>query len=400
MQVARIASVAELAKLEPVWSELAGDGPFLRWEWLEPWWRHYVVRRADTRGDCELLTLVVRDQADKVLGIAPWFLTSSATQGRVLRFLGSGEVCSDYLTVLCRPEHEAAVADALAEWLTDRGAGGMAWDALLLDGVRADDIVIARLASELHRRGCGWQQRPGLNCWRLQLPETWAAYEALLSKSHRKQVRRLLKRAAVGGRAQVRRVQHVDELPRAAAILERLHQRRQQAKGELGCFSSESFKAFHRESMLRLLGSGRLWLQWLELDGRPVAVDYAIAAGDTVYCYQGGLDPDAIDEEPGRLCSLALMQRALEEGYRAVDFLRGDEPYKAHFRAQPIACTEHRLVANHAAARWRHRVWQAGQELRQWVKRARPTRGESPAAAPPLAPPIAVDVPVSLTTHA
>lgn len=395
MHVTRVASVAELAKFESQWNALAGAAPFLRWEWLEPWWRHYGVRRASARGDCELATLVVQDDAGEVVGIAPWYLSNSPSQRRVLQFLGSGEVCSDYQSVLCHPGSEAAVAVALADWMTGAEGTGVAWDALLLSGVAADDAVIGQLTAELARRGCLAEQRPGLNCWRLPLPATWAEYEAQLSKSHRKQIRRLLKRWADGQRVRVHRVEHVDELPRATAILQHLHQRRQQAKGEAGCFSSPDFTAFHRDAMLRLLRTRELWLQWLELDGRPVAVDYAIATGGVVYCYQGGLDPDAIDEEPGRLGVLALLQRAMEEGFQAVDFLRGDEPYKAHFRAQPVACVEHRVVANRTSARLRHRVWQAGQGLKAWVKAVKPN-GEK--RCPPA--PIVVPLPSSDTlTH-
>ncbi len=388
MHVTRLASVAELSPLATVWNQLAQDAPFLRWEWLEPWWRHYGVRRAEAKGDCELATLLVQDDAGRTLGIAPWCLTSTATQGRVLQFLGSGEVCSDYQTLLCQPGSEAPVAAALADWLAGPAGANLAWDTLLLSGVAADDVAIQTLVAEMARRGCTAQQRPGLNCWRLPLPATWAEYEAQLSKSHRKQVRRLLKRWSDGQRVRVHRVEHVDELPRATAILQHLHQRRQQAKGEAGCFSSPEFTAFHREAMLKLLRSGKLWLQWLELDGKPVAVDYAIACGGVLYCYQGGLDPDAIDEEPGRLCTLALMQRALEEGCQAVDFLRGDEPYKAHFRAQPVACLEHRVVANRTAARIRHRVWQAGQGLKAWVKSVKPAADRCPTPAPVVATPL------------
>ena len=79
------------------------------------------------------------------IGFAPWYLQHSASQGRVVRFLGSGEVCSDYLAILCRPEDEDRVAAALAEWLI-RAQGGAAsrsptgdtsdcWDLLELLGV-------------------------------------------------------------------------------------------------------------------------------------------------------------------------------------------------------------------------------------------------------------------------
>src|SRR5207244_453594 len=79
----------------------------------------------------------------------------------------------------------------------------------------------------------------------------------------------------------------------------------------------------------------RLRLHWLELDGRPVAAEYHIAGEDIVYAYQSGIEPEVLHEEPGHLAAIATLQLAIAQGYRAFDFLRGDEPYKAHWRAQP-----------------------------------------------------------------
>src|SRR2546425_1230502 len=68
-------------------------------------------------------------------------LERSRAAGFVLRFLGSGEACSDYLSLLCPSGHELEVATALADWL-DRAARKPAlacdrWDLLEMTGVDA-----------------------------------------------------------------------------------------------------------------------------------------------------------------------------------------------------------------------------------------------------------------------
>jgi CelD/BcsL family acetyltransferase involved in cellulose biosynthesis len=116
------------------------------------------------------------------------------------------------------------------------------------------------------------------------------------------------------------------------------------------------------------LASGNLRLVWLEVDGRPVAVEYQVLGDRSVYAYQSGIDPDALDHEPGRLITMATLKMAIAEGRRAFDFLRGDELYKAHWRATPRATQDIRLIPDARAARLRHQVWLAGSSLKDWLR--------------------------------
>ena len=120
--------------------------------------------------------------------------------------------------------------------------------------------------------------------------------------------------------------------------------------------------------MPELLRNGQLRLHWLELDGVPVAAEYHLAGGGVVYAYQAGVNPDALAHSPGRLGHMITIRRAIEQGYRAFDFLRGDEPYKAHWRARPQRGLELRVVPGRVAARLRYGIWLTGTHLKQWVK--------------------------------
>jgi CelD/BcsL family acetyltransferase involved in cellulose biosynthesis len=260
----------------------------------------------------------------------------------------------------------------LADWLCDAANDRHnRWDSLQLDGIDSQDAVVERLAEALRARGCLVHRRDGPNCWRLALPQTWAAYEASLSKSHRKQVRKLLDRTIDSGRAILHTVTHASQLEQGRQILIDLHQRRRQALGEPGCFSSPAFAAFHEEAQQRLLACGSLRLHWLELDGRLAAAEYQLCSGGVIYGYQAGMAPELLEEQPGRLAVIATMRRGVEQGCTAFDFLRGDEPYKAHFRAQPRPLVEYRIAPPRAAARLRHRAWSVGMNVKEWVRSAR-----------------------------
>ena len=51
-----------------------------------------------------------------------------------------------------------------------------------------------------------------------------------------------------------------------------------------------------------------------------------------------------------------------------MDFLRGDEPYKAHWRAKPQPSTDIRIVADRSAARLRHRAWLASLHAKSMLR--------------------------------
>ena len=262
----------------------------------------------------------------------PLVLGSVQCRRALLRWLGSGEVCSEYVSILCQPGCEEQVVEALAPRLSESiAAGASAWDLLELESVEVEDHVVAGLVRRLAGHGHVVHQRPGPTCLRVPLADTWEAYLATLSKGHRKQVHRVERGLLDTGRAVLHTVARPEELPAAIERLIDLHQRRRRRLGQPGCFASARFAAFHREVMPALLEDGCLELHWLQLDGRAVAAEYHLAGGGLVYAYQAGVEPDALDAEPGRLVMLMALRRAIGRGYRAMDFLRGDEPYKAAF---------------------------------------------------------------------
>jgi CelD/BcsL family acetyltransferase involved in cellulose biosynthesis len=387
MQVVRFSTLDPLAPLAAEWDRLARGVPFRGWAWSANWWRRYAGGPNGRQGTNGLFLLAVFDEEGHLAGIAPWYVEHSAAQGRVLRFLGSGEVASDYLSLPCRPEYEERVSGNLADWLVGEHWSQIGrlsvpdsdrWDLLELTGVDAGDSAVARLAAAMEARGNPVHRRPGARCWRIELPGTWDDYLAGLSKDHRKQVRRIQQRLLATGRAVLHTVTREDELPQAEQILVDLHQRRQNKLGGPGRFASERFASFHHDVMPELLREGQLGLHWIELDGKPVAAEYHLIGDDVVYAYQSGVDPDALDCWPGTLAHAATIRSAIGRGMRGFDFLRGDEPYKAHWRAQPRSSVEVRIAAAGAGARLRHGLWQAGSRVKRWLRRGPPriTQGQ------------------------
>ncbi len=197
-----------LSPLASAWNELASGVPFRRWEWVETWWRHYGCREdGRPKPGHELFVLTVWDDNDELIGIAPWYRTLTGSEARVVRFLGDGEVCSDYVSILCRSEKEDSVAEALADWLTIRNqigypratstpstttsrqnrlaTGDCRWDRLELTGAIAADTAMEKLLAKLKNEGNLVHYCRALNIWRASLPSSWEEFLMILSKAHR-----------------------------------------------------------------------------------------------------------------------------------------------------------------------------------------------------------------------
>ena len=386
LTVTRISTLDALRPLSAAWAVLAGDVPFRAPSWLVPWWEYYGEPHPGRCVRCELCVLVV-ERAGAVVGIAPWFVDRSPLWGNILKQLGAGEVCSDYQTLLAAPDCMSEVAAAVAGFLGAEMRNQ--WDRLDLDGCTVDDEALAALVEELQSRGAPCERRRGPACWKVALPATFDEYLATLSKSHRKQLRRLERNVLDTSRARWHTVRTADEFALAWPIFVDLHQRRRRSLGDGGCFSSPSFFAFHEEMARTFLKNDALRLQWLELDGRPIAAEYHLLAGDTLYGYQSGIDPDRLDEEPGRLAGIAVIRQAIDEGLAVYDLLRGDEPYKAHWRACPTPTEQLTLVNPRRRSRARHKVHQFLRRIKYGLLGFSPKRENYLA---PVTPPEVVEV--------
>ncbi len=366
MRVEWISTSEEFDSLGKVWNELSSDVPFRRFEWLHSWWRHYGnIRRAGRQ--CQLLVLAVYDQRRaQPVGIAPLSVEHSWTGCRTVRFLGSGEVCSDYLSLLSQAGSETAVAAAVARWLNENSQ--QVWDMVDLSGVQRSDAPIATLVEHLWMYGHETQVSESNHCWRLALPNSWDEYLATLSKSFRKQVRRAVRKYLDTGEVQFRTVTDQSDLEGNFEEFVELHQRRRATLGQRGCFDSAAFTQFMTEAAARLLPAGALRLNQLQMHGQTIAVDFNVLGSGVLYAYQGGIDPTRLDMGPGNLLTLVTIRKAIDEGICYYDLLRGDEPYKAHWRAHQNKMMSVRVVRNALTARLHNGVWLARDRFQEFTK--------------------------------
>lgn len=323
------------------------------YRWARLWWEHCTT---DTD---EPFVLAVHDRRQAVQALLPWYRQRHRWLGRVLRWLGDRVVATDHLDLLAHPPAAAQAISQLARFLlrTARGNARRSealWDMIHLEAVPCGANHTLWLLQRLQSEGLQLWWRPDQGHWQLPVPESWEAMLRQLSKSHRKQLRRLERTYLASGRVAVSTARGGPQLEHAFRLLVALHQKRWQSRGEPGCFACEAFTRFHRQVVQQGLdgGSARLW--HLMLDGKAVAAEYQLRAARGWMLYQGGLDPQALAHQPGRLALVLTLQEAIRNRVPVLDFLRGDEPYKAHFRAIRYPCAQVRVLAPALGCRLRH----------------------------------------------
>jgi len=334
VRIERISSGEALKALRPEWDALLGACPghalAVTPLWMGSWWEVYGSGR-------ELCLLTAREPGGRLVGVAPLHLGETRHRGmlpfRRLQLLGAGEpqsdlIDSDYLDFIVDPQWEPLVTQRFGVYLF--GQLRDSWDELILAHVPAESPRLGLLADAAGGAGLKCEEAERRAGVRIPLPETWEALLAQLDRERRKSLLRRRRRFAEAGTVAFDwDVTPANFEERWRALVD-LHQRRWQALGRPGCFSSDRFVQFHRRVASELAPRGGLKIGLLRLDGRPIAGDYYYVYDGRVYAYQAGLDPE---EGPrlsaGTVCISFGIETAIGAGLREYDFLKNVHSYKA-----------------------------------------------------------------------
>lgn len=348
LQVTRVQSPAELTPYLEAWRDLAGGAPMRGPEWLLQWWAHFA------EPDDDLCLLLLQVPEGPLVGLAPLYLQGRGGRGTV-RLLGAANACTHHSDWLAAAGWQTRVGRAVGRFLLSHQAQ---WQRLLFEAVDADAAALHATLDYLAEHGWLQHRRQIHGCWKIALPATWDDYLGMLSASLRKRCRRLQRQFFDSGRIRLCQATNEAQLQEGFGILLQLHGARWgSARQPLGVFADPRFRAFHLAVSRDLLARRQLRLAWLVDQGRPLAVEYQFVDAKAVYAYQAGVDLSMASCSPGKLSMMAAIQFAIDQGCSSFDLLRGDEPYKANWRAQPVACHDLRLWPKRLRGRLECGLW-------------------------------------------
>lgn len=308
----------ELARLEPEWWELLPfcslNKVFVTPTWLRTWWAEFGDGR-------ELMLLSVRD-GDRLVAVAPLM-----REGESLRFAGDTNVC-DYMDfVVARGEEEAALSAVL------RSLSEEPWRELALWAVPDRSPTLEALNAVAPSFGLRVDVEEEDVCPQLELPATWDEYLAGLGKKDRHELRRKMRKLAAAGDLEMETVEGGEGVEVALDDFLRLYRESRTDKAE---FMTEPMERFFRAITVALAAEDKLTIEFLKLSGVRVAAVLCLCAGDESLLYNSGYDPNYAYLSVGLVSKALSLRKAIEEGKKRFDFLRGPEPYKYDLGAKDV----------------------------------------------------------------
>lgn len=300
----------ELERLEPEWRALlprtSANRVFVSPTWLRVWWQEFGAGR-------ELLLLSVRRQGELV-GVAPLM-----RDGDRICFAGDTEIC-DYMDLVAAADDAEAVLSAVL-----RSLGEEPWRDLVLWAVPEGSPTLNALKAAAPALGLRVDIEREDVCPHLDLPATWDNYLAGLGKKDRHELRRKLRKLSQGGEVRLEAIAHPADVEAALDDFLRLYR---QSRADKAAFMTEEMERFFRVIVAALAAEAHVELLFLTLSGVRVAAVLCFCDRDECLLYNSGYDPDYAYLSVGLLSKALALRKAIEEGKRRFDFLRGPEPYK------------------------------------------------------------------------
>ena len=318
-------------ELEPVfageWRALlpraAANKVFASPTWLRVWWEEFG-------GGRELILLSVRRDGELV-GVAPLM-----REGDTICFAGDTEIC-DYMDFIAAAGEEEAVVSAVLRSLSEEP-----WGELVLWAVPEGSPSLRALQSAAPGFGLRVDIETEDVCPQLELPATWDEYLATLDRKDRHELRRKLRKLSQGGSVVLEAI--VEPVAVQSALDDFLHLYRI-SRTDKAAFMTEQMERFFRAIVAALVAEGRLELIFLTLGGVRTAGVLCFHEDGEALLYNSGYDPAYAHLSVGLLSKALALQKAIDEGKRRFDFLRGREPYKYDLGARDVAvyrCTVRR----------------------------------------------------------
>ncbi|MFD3545277.1 GNAT family N-acetyltransferase [Streptomyces sp. NPDC058655] len=309
----------QFAALEEPWNRLVRGcptaTPFQSHAWLHSWWLSY--------GKEGRLRIVLVRRGGELVGAAALMLVH-----RPLPLLVPlGGHITDYFDVLVAADRPDEILTALTRGL-HRAARGAVVDLREVRPGAAAEAVYEQwggVRSKLTDSTC------------MELPTL--PFDELVRRmpsSGGQRVRAKLRKTDAAGIEEHEVTEH--EVPRAVRTLLRLHEKQWRGRGVTPEHLRPRFAEHLTRATRRMVRAGEGRLTEFRLDGEVVAANVTLLSAGLSGGYLYGADPD-LRARKVDVASLLLRHetgRALADGRPVVSFLRGNEPYKNHWRPETV----------------------------------------------------------------
>lgn len=259
--------------------------PFMRWEWLYPWWKYFGENK-------QLRLICVRDGSGALVGLAPMmlgFTEDGRCDRRALAFVGSGEEGprGQYFTFMVSPGNPDTVLEVITDAILEMRSE---WDTLRLWRVLSTDAFGFMLEPFARRSDLSMLiDHAGLAVYG-DLPATVDEFIASVpSAAKRKRLRHQERKVREKYPSLQEEVcQDPESVLEGLEHIHRLNIVRLQSKRIQSTWENEAVRSCMNEIALLLSDKHALDLRLLYIDNEPVAGRLGLVHAGTYFGYESG----------------------------------------------------------------------------------------------------------------
>ncbi|MBS3819616.1 GNAT family N-acetyltransferase [bacterium] len=290
------------------------DCVFLTHEWFESWWRSFGE-------DFSMEILWFEDSNHRPYGIAPLMVD----RDRVC-FLASKEV-SDYCDFLLSPKKEERERffENLLHYFIQNHSGKK----IELLNIPQSSFTLSFLDSLSSRTPMSCSQRESEVTPVLKLPSSYQEFLQNLDKKNRHELRRKLRRIDSLPDARTETWREPQKMAGMVSQFIQLHREGSQEKEEF--WKKKGMEDFFKDLCSRFSSRGWIEGETLFKGKELLSILITFSYSGRIYFYNGAFNRRYSRYSPGIYLFHRSIQKAISEGRKEVNFLRGKESYKYEF---------------------------------------------------------------------
>ncbi len=314
MRLERIQNISDFKQLQPYWNKLLDqndqDNPFLLFEWMNAWVENYA--------DEYILYLLIGYSGDKPVGIAPLALN------RKQELIFIGYPLNDFASFIL-DDKEDDFFDDVFQYLFDHKQD---WKKIILDQIPENSRLLNYLNNPERIKKYPIHITPSDSCPEMKIDDPAKARKKY-NKKHLNTYTNWFK-----AQGELNHTVHdtVESTLTAMESLFQIHINRRDKTPYPSHFTEEKHKRFYRTAIQALIPLGAVRLYHLTLDSTiDLSFFLAFQHKDILYLYTTGFNDNYARRSPGQITLRYIMDYALENNLKKIDFARGDENYKDRY---------------------------------------------------------------------
>lgn len=314
-----------LEKILPKWERLTEASHeitvFQDMSWLKSWWEHKDCKQAISPYIVEVI------KGNETIGIMPLYCSMrsfASLKFRVLKPIGS--IQSDYLIPILSKEHspKELINKAIGKIYDDK----QNWDFIDWSDIPEDSIFDKHLTNALAKEAILSKRKRTFICPYLTLDKDFANVKIKYDQKLVREILRKIRRLNRDGELGYHYVTEIDQIERVLTSFFDFHCERWENTDTPSRYEQEEEREYSLKTAKSLFNSNLLHLSYLTYNDDIAAVEFAMADEQKIYLYLTAFNMKYRKHSVGNILLYKLIANACEQGYKIVDFARGEESYK------------------------------------------------------------------------